>query len=126
MTEKTEVDWVDVGAAEELQCAPLQQVLVNGARVALTFRDGVFGAISGVCNHAGGPLSQGALSEDYVVCPWHQWKFHRIGGQGEQIGSSIGFGSQTQQDVGHEGPPDRPPGVLGRLRRRMTWVPGAR
>ena len=77
-------EWVDVGSAEELQDKAVQMVLVNGARVALTFRDGVFGAISGVCNHAGGPLAQGDLDEDYVVCPWHQWKFHRIGGQGER------------------------------------------
>ena len=36
----------------------------------------------------------------------------------EQIGSSIDFGRQTQQDVGHEGLPNRPSRVLGR-----TYVP---
>ena len=77
-------EWIDVGAAEELSRAPVQQVLVGGARIALTFRDGVFGAISGVCNHAGGPLGKGGLDSDYVVCPWHQWKFHRIEGHGER------------------------------------------
>ena len=79
-----EDDWIDVGAADELAGTPVQQVAVGGARIALTFRDGVFGAISGVCNHAGGPLGKGALDADYVVCPWHQWKFHRIDGRGER------------------------------------------
>jgi len=51
--------------------------------VALTCRDGEFGAISGLCNHAGGPLGEGRLDGDYVVCPWHYWKFHRRTGQGE-------------------------------------------
>jgi nitrite reductase/ring-hydroxylating ferredoxin subunit/multimeric flavodoxin WrbA len=77
-------EWVDVGSVEELARLPLQQVMVGSARVALSHRDGVFGAVSGVCNHAGGPLGKGALDGDYVVCPWHQWKFHRIDGNGER------------------------------------------
>jgi hypothetical protein len=40
----------------------------------------------------------------------------------EQIGSSIGFGRHAQQDVGHEGSPNRPSRVLGRLRWRMAGV----
>jgi nitrite reductase/ring-hydroxylating ferredoxin subunit/multimeric flavodoxin WrbA len=51
--------------------------------VTLTCRDGEFGAISNTCNHVGGPLSEGTLDGDYVVCPWHYWKFHRVTGQGE-------------------------------------------
>ena len=77
-------EWIDVGAAEALSRVPVQQVMVGGTRVALSFRDGVFGAISGACNHAGGPLGKGALDDEYVVCPWHQWKFHRLEGQGER------------------------------------------
>lgn len=77
-------EWHDVGRVDELRARAVQQVVVHGVRIALTYKDGVFGAISGACNHAGGPLGQGALDGDYVVCPWHQWKFHRIGGEGER------------------------------------------
>lgn len=76
--------WIDVGAASELSLVPLQQVLVGNVRVALSFRQGVFGAIHGACNHAGGPLGKGSLEDDFVVCPWHQWKFHRVEGHGER------------------------------------------
>ena len=77
-------DWVDVGAAAELASRPLQQVLLGGrVRIALSCVDGVFSAISGVCNHVGGPLGEGRLEGDYVVCPWHYWKFHRATGKGE-------------------------------------------
>ncbi len=76
--------WFDVGAADELARAPVNQVLVGNTRVALSHRDGVFGAIHGTCNHVGGPLGKGTLEGDYVVCPWHQWRFHRIEGQGER------------------------------------------
>jgi len=76
-------DWVDVGAAAELSRQPVQQVMLGRARVALSHCDGKFGAISGVCNHAGGPLGQGKLDGNYVVCPWHYWKFHFQTGKGE-------------------------------------------
>jgi multimeric flavodoxin WrbA/nitrite reductase/ring-hydroxylating ferredoxin subunit len=76
--------WHDVGDAAELTRTPLQQIQVHGTRMALSCVDGVFGAIHGSCNHAGGPLGQGSLEGDYVVCPWHQWRFHRIEGHGER------------------------------------------
>ncbi len=78
-----EAGWVDVGSAEELAVRPLQQVLVGRTRVALTFKAGRFGAISGICNHSGGPLGEGHCAGDYVVCPWHGWKFHWETGEGE-------------------------------------------
>lgn len=36
---------------------------------------GNFYAISNVCSHKGGPLSQGTLEESIVTCPWHGWKY---------------------------------------------------
>jgi len=75
--------WHDVGAADELARIPVQQVMFGSTKVALIHKDGVFSAISGVCNHVGGPLGQGRLDGDYVVCPWHHWKFHRSTGEGE-------------------------------------------
>jgi len=52
-------------------------------KVAISWRDGKFGVVSGTCNHAGGPLGKGRLDGDYIVCPWHNWKFHRLSGKGE-------------------------------------------
>lgn len=79
----TEPEWIDVGAADELAKHELQQVMMGNVKIALSYRDGVFGAVHGACNHAGGPLGKGTLEGDFIVCPWHQWRFHRIGGQGE-------------------------------------------
>ncbi len=75
--------WTDVGAVDDLSQRPVQEVAIGRTKVALTCKDGVFGAISGVCNHAGGPLGKGTLDGDYVVCPWHYWKFHCQTGVGE-------------------------------------------
>lgn len=79
----TDADWIDIGDAAELAEKPVQPLMLGRHRIALTFKDGVFGAISGVCNHVGGPLGEGRLDGDYVVCPWHYYKFHCRTGQGE-------------------------------------------
>jgi multimeric flavodoxin WrbA/nitrite reductase/ring-hydroxylating ferredoxin subunit len=80
--ERTE-EWIDVGAADELARKPLQTVLLGKKPIALSCAGGRFGAISGVCNHVGGPLGEGTLDGEYVVCPWHYYKFHRATGEGE-------------------------------------------
>ena len=76
-------DWVDIGAADDLARATLQRVRAGSVELALSCVNGVFGAVHNACNHVGGPLGEGTLDGDYVVCPWHQWKFHRVSGAGE-------------------------------------------
>ena len=75
--------WTEIGSVEELQRKPLQEVVCGNTKLALSYQDGQFAAISGICNHIGGPLGEGRVDGDYVVCPWHYWKFHRQTGQGE-------------------------------------------
>src|SRR5690349_15330291 len=80
-------EWVDLGDIAELdarfQANPLQEFTVGSTKLAVSRQNGTYGAVSGVCNHLGGPLGKGTLDGDYVVCPWHYWKFHRLTGQGE-------------------------------------------
>lgn len=76
-------DWRDLGAADELASKPLRQLMAGNTPIALVFHDGQFSAISGRCNHVGGPLGDGRIDGEYVVCPWHNWKFHCRTGQGE-------------------------------------------
>ena len=75
--------WHDVGEVAELSKKPLQEVFVGRSKIALSCVGGSFGAIHGACNHVGGPLGQGTLDGDYIVCPWHNWKVHRMTGKGE-------------------------------------------
>jgi multimeric flavodoxin WrbA/nitrite reductase/ring-hydroxylating ferredoxin subunit len=75
--------WLDVGDAGELSAHPLQEVRAGNTRIALSCINGVYGAVSGVCNHVGGPLGQGRIDGEFVVCPWHEYKFHRCTGSGE-------------------------------------------
>ena len=79
----TDLEWIDIGAAADFAAHPLTEITLGKIPLAISHRAGRFGAVSGVCNHAGGPLGQGSLAGDYIVCPWHNWKFHRLTGVGE-------------------------------------------
>jgi len=75
--------WFNAGPVETFAGQSLTEISIGKTKLAISHRAGVFGAISNVCNHAGGPLGQGRLDGEFVVCPWHNWKFHRLNGQGE-------------------------------------------
>jgi nitrite reductase/ring-hydroxylating ferredoxin subunit/multimeric flavodoxin WrbA len=79
-----DAEWFELGEIDSLRTKPLRQIVCGRTRIALSYRDGTFGAISGACNHVGGPLGDGRIDEaGYVVCPWHNWKFHHVTGEGE-------------------------------------------
>lgn len=78
-----ESNWISLGTIDELKHKQLQQVVAGDTKIALSYLNGKFHAISGVCNHAGGPLGEGSFKGEYVMCPWHNWTFHRETGEGE-------------------------------------------
>ena len=77
----TDISWQRVGSLDELRQSELQPVTVGGKPLALSFKDGKFGLIAGRCLHAGGPLGEGKLVGENVVCPWHGWSFNRCDGK---------------------------------------------
>jgi multimeric flavodoxin WrbA/nitrite reductase/ring-hydroxylating ferredoxin subunit len=75
--------WHDLGSVDQFTASALTPALIGNTKITVTCVNGEFGALSGVCNHAGGPLAHGRMDGDYVVCPWHNWKYHRCTGLGE-------------------------------------------
>jgi nitrite reductase (NADH) small subunit len=41
-------------------------------------------AMDNICLHRGGPLGQGLIEGNKVVCPWHGWQFDAQTGQSVQ------------------------------------------
>jgi len=37
--------------------------------------NGTITAMDNVCLHRGGPLGQGTIEGDKIVCPWHGWQW---------------------------------------------------
>ena len=51
-------------------------VEASGQRIANFKLGGKYWAIENTCPHRGGPLSEGMLAEDEVICPWHGSRFN--------------------------------------------------
>jgi nitrite reductase/ring-hydroxylating ferredoxin subunit len=58
-----------------LRLKTLGPVDVNGEKSCLSNANGKYYAISNVCTHMGGPLTEGKLEEYIVQCPWHGSRF---------------------------------------------------
>ena len=76
-------NWVFVGEVDKLKELKLSEFQFGKTKFAVSYNNNEFGIISGVCNHVAGPLGNGHLDGEYVVCPWHYWKFHFKTGLGE-------------------------------------------
>jgi nitrite reductase (NADH) small subunit/3-phenylpropionate/trans-cinnamate dioxygenase ferredoxin subunit len=64
-----------VAAVDEIPEGQGRAFTVNGRRVAVFRREGVFYAINDACPHMGASLAKGHLEGTAVVCPWHAWSF---------------------------------------------------
>jgi nitrite reductase (NADH) small subunit len=56
---------------------------VEGVTVCLANLNGELSALDNRCPHRGGPLGQGWIEGEAVVCPWHSWSFNVRTGQAE-------------------------------------------
>ncbi|MBI3803736.1 MAG: non-heme iron oxygenase ferredoxin subunit [Nitrospirae bacterium] len=49
---------------------------INNLEIALFRLGDEFYATSNLCLHQAGPLSEGKIEGEQVVCPWHYWRFN--------------------------------------------------
>jgi len=64
-------DFVKVARTDEIAPGQGKMVEVSGKKIALFNMEGSFYAIDDTCTHRGGPLSEGVLEGNQVICPWH-------------------------------------------------------
>jgi nitrite reductase/ring-hydroxylating ferredoxin subunit len=69
-------EFVPVVGCEELPAGSMRAFTVEGRRVAVYHTRRGFFATDNTCPHRGGPLAEGDLLGDEVVCPWHLWGFN--------------------------------------------------
>ena len=69
--------WVKLcGLSEAPGPGSVSEIVMDGVAVCLANVGGELSALDNVCPHRQGPLGQGWLEGDCVVCPWHSWMFH--------------------------------------------------
>ena len=68
--------FVKIGSTAELEDLEVGKLVeAAGKRIAIFNLGGKYYAIEDTCPHRGGPLSEGMLAEDEVICPWHGSRF---------------------------------------------------
>jgi nitrite reductase (NADH) small subunit len=65
-----------LGPVEQIPLGEGRAFAVEGRQVAVfRLRDGSLRALSAVCPHRGGPLADGTIDQEVVICPLHQHAF---------------------------------------------------
>lgn len=80
-----------VCTSDEIQLGKSKAFMIKGeggenVQIAVFHHDNGFFAISDVCIHKGGPLSEGILEGEIIQCPWHGWKYSIVDGRAPHLG----------------------------------------
>jgi nitrite reductase/ring-hydroxylating ferredoxin subunit len=70
------MSWTRVARVAEIMPWTVIQHTHAGANYAICNVDGDIRALHGTCPHQNGPLYQGMLDEESILCPLHAWKFN--------------------------------------------------
>jgi sulfoxide reductase heme-binding subunit YedZ len=68
-------EFVDVCGLDDIPERRAIIACLSGERVAIFRYDGKVSALSNVCQHQNGPLGEGRIVRDCVVCPWHGYEY---------------------------------------------------
>ena len=76
--------WVRLcGLAEVPASGKVMEAAVEGVDVCLANVNGELCAMDNWCPHRRGPLGQGWVEGEAVICPWHAWAFNVKTGKAE-------------------------------------------
>jgi nitrite reductase/ring-hydroxylating ferredoxin subunit/uncharacterized membrane protein len=93
--QKEPLEWTDAAAAADVSADGLRRIEVAGQQVVLVTASGQMHAMGATCSHYGGPLEQGSVEDDCLVCPWHGSRFRLADG-------SVARGPATAPQLSYE------------------------
>ena len=68
-------DWIDVIPAIDLPPAHKHAIFIKHKKLLVCNVAGEYYAIEDLCSHDGGPLSDGWMANDEIICPRHGARF---------------------------------------------------
>lgn len=68
-------DFIEIAATGDVPVGRAKAVSIAGKTIALYHIASGFYATDNVCPHRGGPLAEGDLIGNEIICPWHLWGF---------------------------------------------------
>jgi nitrite reductase (NADH) small subunit len=85
MTTTTGTLWVDATTRDQVPLREGRAIRIGALDLALfNLGEDRFLAVDGTCPHQGGPLCDGIIAGDTVVCPLHAWKVNLVTGAVER------------------------------------------
>ncbi len=75
------MSWIRITQTADIPLREGRAVHLGGEEIAIFNLGEKFLAVSNRCPHRGGPLADGIVSGDSVVCPLHAWKICLDSGQ---------------------------------------------
>lgn len=69
-------EYVKLTTASELPAeGEAREFEINGKTICVANTGDGCSAMDNVCVHRGGPLGQGVVDGNKIICPWHGWMF---------------------------------------------------
>ena len=70
------MEFIEIARAGDLPVGRAKSIRIGDRRIALYHTPKGFFASDETCPHRGGPLGEGDIIGDEIVCPWHLWGFN--------------------------------------------------
>ncbi|GAC1433661.1 MAG: nitrite reductase small subunit NirD [Thermoanaerobaculia bacterium] len=88
------MDFIDVAGVNDLPVGRIRRMQIGTRTIALYHTARGFFASDNECPHRGGPLAEGDLIADEIICPWHLWGF--------DVATGVCTGNASIRIVTHE------------------------
>ena len=69
-------EYIRAVSADEIPEGAGKLVEIDGQEIAFFKSNGEICATHNLCPHAGGPLAEGSVRNNQIMCPWHGWEFN--------------------------------------------------
>lgn len=70
------MSFIPVAKVHEISPGSAKLIEINNLEIALFRLGDEFYATSNLCLHQAGPLAEGRIDGEQVICPWHHWRFN--------------------------------------------------
>lgn len=90
--------WHKAAEPDEIEDGAVKMVVAAGKVIALARHGERYGALDNTCPHAGGPLSQGAVENGLLVCPWHGREYNLSDGTCEGYAGVAAYPVEVRPD----------------------------
>jgi nitrite reductase (NADH) small subunit len=87
-------DFIELAKTSDLAPGRARACTIGGRTIALYHTSDGYFATDNTCPHRGGPLAEGDLIGNEIVCPWHLWGF--------DVKTGVCTGNAEIQVVAHE------------------------